>query len=101
MTAIALGLVGQWCWHSPQPMQPSGWTSIRPSFRVMATSPIGQRSTQMVQSWPLSRRQRSSRHTAVPMSMSAAAVGVSAPLGQTSMQYNPSQTVHAAVSASM
>ena len=42
MTKMLLGLVGQSCWQTPQPMQPMGFTSTRSFFNSMAAVPSGQ-----------------------------------------------------------
>ena len=57
VTAIAFGIVGQWCWQSPQPVQPAS-TSGGPSASIrMAWSATGHASRQSRQSSPLVRTQ--------------------------------------------
>ena len=55
MTMMLLGSVGQWFWQTPQPVQPSSFTMTCRSTISMALTPIGQSSTQTVQSSPLAR----------------------------------------------
>src|SRR5690348_8101787 len=82
-------------------MQPCGLTVTRPLISSIAAVPSGQRSTQIVHSWPSVRTHKCSRHTAVPMSMSGSGVGTSAPLGHACMQYRPSHTTHGIAFTSM
>ena len=57
-TVIALGCVGQWNWHTPQPTQPGSRTSTCPAAsRCIADSPIGHRVMHSVQSSPVVRTQ--------------------------------------------
>src|SRR5437667_11266544 len=98
---MLFGVVGQSCWQTPQPMQPKGLTATSLFLNSMAAVPRGQWSTQIEQSWPKDRTQDSCRQTAVPMSMSLIDVGTNAPLGQTCMQYKPSQTTQGMVSTSI
>lgn len=101
MTRIALGRVGHWCWQTPQPTQPSGFTIIFPSASSIAWVPRGQASRQITHGSPEARRHAQSRQTAVPMSISTRGTGVRAPVGQAFMQKSPSQTTQGERSASM
>jgi len=98
---MLLGEVGHSIWHTPQPMQPRGFTATRPFLNSMAAEPSGHLSMQIVQDSPVVRRQLEECQTAVPMSMSLIDVGTSAPLGQTDIHFNPVQTTQAEESASI
>ena len=95
VTVMLFGEVGQSCWQTPQPVQPSSITRTATPSSCSAISPTGQWSTQIVQaSTPVSvtRRHVSACQPAVPMSMSLNGVGCSAPVGQLAMQSRPSQS---------
>src|SRR5687767_4520259 len=100
-TTMLFGYVGHWYWHTPQPVQPSSMTWTLLSFSSSAADPRGQWSMQILQSVPWLRTHRFSRHSAVPMSISASGVTTKAPVGHAGMHRRPSHRTHGIVSTSM
>jgi hypothetical protein len=100
---MALGVVGQKSWHTPQPTHPGDSTSGGPSsLKRIAAVPNGQRSTQSVHDSPALRTHTLAYTSATPMRMSRGSrTGSNAPLGHAVVHINPEHTTQAARSASM